>query len=483
VAERSYGRVLSDLARAEPERVALVVEDDAITRAELEDRANALARACAARGVGPGDIVSLCLPNGVELVVAMFATWKLGAVPNPLSDRLTEHERDAILQRADPKLVLGVDSAEVGGRASLPAGFEPADEAAPLLDVTPPHERALASGGSTGLPKLIIPKTPAKYDPDTASPFFRARHAALVPGPIHHAAPFSATFQALLAGCKVVLMRRFDASRFLELVETHRIDRVTLVPTMMLRIWRLPERERLSRDVSSLERVMSGGAPLPAWLMRAWIDWLGPDVMCEAYGPSERIGGTFITGREWLEHPGSVGRPTQGGRIRIVDEDGRVLPPGEMGEIFMMPAGGTGSTYRYVGAEGRRSDDGWESVGDMGSLDQDGFLYLGDRRSDMIVIGGRNVYPAEVEAAIEAHPGVRSCAVIGLPDEDLGQRIHAVVELDGELDAESLRQVVAARVSAYKVPSSFERVDEPLRDDAGKVRRSALRNERAHGGT
>jgi bile acid-coenzyme A ligase len=252
---------------------------------------------------------------------------------------------------------------------------------------------------------------------------------------------------------------------------------------MMLRIWRLPEAERSARDLSSLEFVMTGGAPCPPWLMRAWIDWLGPDVMHEAFGPSERIGGTFITGREWLAHPGSVGKPIGAGRIRILDpETGRDLPPGRMGEIYMMPEGGRGSTYRYVGAEARATSDGWESVGDMGALDAEGYLYLGDRRTDMILCGGRNVYPAEVEAAVEAHAAVRSCAVIGLPDEDLGQRIHAIVESDHDgADADfeaALRAHLAQLLVPYKIPRSFELVSQPLRDDAGKLRRSALREAR-----
>jgi bile acid-coenzyme A ligase len=212
--------------------------------------------------------------------------------------------------------------------------------------------------------------------------------------------------------------------------------------------------------------------------MRAWIEWLGPDVMNEAFGPSERIGGTFITGREWLEHPGSVGR-SMGAGLRIVDpETGRELPPGEMGEIWALPATGSGSTYRYIGAEARRDAEGWESVGDMGWLDEDGYLYLGDRRSDMILTGGRNVYPAEVEAALEEHPAVRSSCVIGLPDEDLGSVVHAIVETAEEVSDEALEAHVAERLAGYKRPRSYERVDHPLRDEAGKVRRSALRAER-----
>jgi len=180
---------------------------------------------------------------------------------------------------------------------------------------------------------------------------------------------------------------------------------------------------------------------------------------------------------QWLEHRGSVGRPLSG-QMKIVGPDGGDLPAGEIGEIFMLPPEGPGSTYRYVGANARRTADGWESVGDMGRFDADGYLYLGDRRSDMILSGGRNIYPAEVEAALDEHPAVRSSCVIGLPDEDLGSRVHALVDLLREVLDEELRAHVAERLVHYKVPTSFERVSEPLRDDAGKVRRSALREQR-----
>jgi bile acid-coenzyme A ligase len=249
---------------------------------------------------------------------------------------------------------------------------------------------------------------------------------------------------------------------------------------MMQRIWKLPEAERRARDVSSLEFVMTGSAPCPPWVMRAFIEWLGPDVMHEWFGPSERIGGTSITGREWLAHPGSVGRPSSGTKMRILDPESlQDAPVGEIGEIFMLPPSGPASTYRYVGpASPRRTADGWESVGDMGRFDADGYLYLGDRRSDMILSGGRNIYPAEVEAALEEHPAVRSSCVIGLPDDDLGNRVHALVELAREVSDAELRAHVAERLVHYKVPASLERVSEPLRDDAGKVRRSAHRQAR-----
>jgi bile acid-coenzyme A ligase len=190
----------------------------------------------------------------------------------------------------------------------------------------------------------------------------------------------------------------------------------------------------------------------------------------------------LISGREWLEHPGSVGRPTGGRKLRIQDEEGKELPPREIGLVFFLPPGGTGSTYRYLGATGRRTDDGWETLGDLGYLDEDGYLYLTDRETDMIVSGGANVYPAEVEAAIDAFGPVRSSAVIGMPDEDLGQRVHAIVDAPGGFDEKDLLDHLEMQLARFKIPRSFEAVDEPLRDDAGKVRRSALRAARVDRG-
>ncbi len=204
---------------------------------------------------------------------------------------------------------------------------------------------------------------------------------------------------------------------------------------------------------------------------------LGPERMFEGYGPSERIGRTFITGTEWLQRPGSVGRAMDGCRVRILDPQGRELPPGGIGEIYMLPAAGAGTTFSYRGAERRVTLDGWESVGDMGWLDSDGYLYIADRRTDMILCGGRNIYPAEIEAALNAHPAVRTSVVIGMPDEDLGQRIHAIVEATDVTDSD-LRIHLEERLVRYKWPHSFEYVSTPLFNEAGKVRRSALREAR-----
>jgi bile acid-coenzyme A ligase len=273
-------------------------------------------------------------------------------------------------------------------------------------------------------------------------------------------------------------MPRFDAMASLQLIEQYRVTWVLFVPTMMQRIWKLDPAERNRFDLSSLETVMCTGAPSPEWLKRAWIDWLGPDRIFEAYGGSERIGGTMISGRDWLAHPGSVGKPTGGRKLRILDESGRDVPAGQIGLVYMLPPGGQGSTYHYKGAKAESTPDGWETLGDMGWLDADGFLYLADRKTDMILVGGANVYPAEIEAAIDSHPAVRSSAVIGLPDDDLGQRLHAIVDAPAGVTPEALRAHLSERLVVYKIPKSFEFVTEPLRDDAGKLRRSALREAR-----
>ena len=263
-----------------------------------------------------------------------------------------------------------------------------------------------------------------------------------------------------------------------DLIQQFRADWVLFVPTMMQRIVRLPDEVRARYDLSTLNRVMCTGAPSPPWLKRAWIEWLGPEKIWEAFGGTERIAGTLISGTEWLAHPGSVGKPTLNRKIKILDADGKECPAGTVGELFLMPASGQGSTYEYLGAKATATEDGWESLGDMGWLDEDGYLYLVDRKTDMILSGGANVYPAEIEAALDEHPAVGSSCVIGLPHEDLGDVPHAIVQLERDVSDAELLAHLGERLAKYKLPRSFERVTEPLRSEAGKVRRSALRAER-----
>jgi bile acid-coenzyme A ligase len=479
MAVMSIGRMLGWLAEQDPNRPAITHEGRTVSRLEFERATNRLARAYERLGVGQDDLVTIALANGLAFYEAAAATWKLGATPQPVSAKLPRAERDAIVDLAHPKLVVGVDTGTHGERATVPPGFapEPSLSDKPLPDRTATYWKAPTSGGSTGRPKIIVSEEPGAFDPEEEAISVRPNGVMLVPGPLYHNGPFTSSMRGLFCGNHLVVMSRFDELQTLKLIEQHRVDWVMLVPTMMHRIWRLGAEVRDRFDLSSLRMVLHLAAPCPPWLKEAWIDWLGPDRIHELYAGTEAQGITWITGDEWLAHRGSVGRPMEGFRFRILDEDGNELPPGEIGEIYMIPDEGAGTTYHYLGAE-PRSRDGWESVGDLGWLDEEGYLYLADRRTDLILSGGANIYPAEVEAALDAHASVRSSAVIGLPDDDLGQRVHAIVEAEGELGDQDLLAHLVERLSRYKIPRSFEYVAEPLRDEAGKVRRAALRADR-----
>ncbi len=476
----SYARRFTDLADADPDRVLITCGDESITRAGFEAAANRLARDLQGRGVGWGDMVTIALPNSIAWFVTAAAAWKLGAIPQPVSYRLPDAELQAIVDLAGSKVVVGVEPHRLPGRACLPADHtvHPSNDDGPLPDVVSPAWKAPTSGGSTGRPKLIVSGDPATMDPGAAPTLgVDPDGALLMPGPLYHNGPVVWSCVALLAGAHLVVLPRFDAEATLSAIEEHSVGVVYLVPTMMKRIWRLPTEVRERYDLSSLRMVWHLAEPCPPWLKEAWIEWLGPERIWELYAGTEAQAATIITGTEWLEHRGSVGKPADGS-VLVTDEDGRELPPGEQGEVWLRSVTRDTPSYRYVGAEARTRDGGWESLGDVGWLDADGYLYLGDRLTDMILSGGANIYPAEVEAVLQEHPDVRSCAVVGLPDDDMGQRVHAIVEAEAGIDTDAVLTFLRERLASYKLPRTIEVVDEPLRDDAGKVRRTALRAER-----
>ncbi len=477
----SLSRIVAHWTAVQPARTVLHHEGAELTWGELEARTNRLARAYQALGVKKDDFVTLALPNGIEFFEACLAAWKAGATPQPVSARMPKFERDQIVEVGAPSLVVGVDPGEYAPIPCLPAAYEPdaALSNTPLPEVTAASYKAMTSGGSTGRPKLIVSKSPAASDPDVPLLEIPQQGCMLIPGPLYHNGPFLWAMTALFKGCTIVVTTRFDAEETLRLIEAHKVDVVYMVPTMMRRIWALPEEVRTRYDLSSLKALWHLAAPCPPWLKECFIDWLGPEVIWELYGGTEGQGSTTIQGTEWLTHKGSVGRPVETCEMKIVGEDGETLPPGQVGEVFIRPLAGAGTTYHYIGAEAKAIEGGWESLGDMGWMDADGYLYLTDRLSDMILVGGANIYPAEVEAAIDAFPGVRSSAVIGLPDDDMGARLHAVIDRpEGPADPKAMEAHLAERLVRYKVPKSFEYVDEPVRDDAGKVRRKALREAR-----
>lgn len=479
MAMMSIGRVFGWLAEQDPHRPSVTHEERTVSRVELERRTNRLARAYEHLGVKPDDFVTIALMNGIEFYEAAIAAWKLGATPQPISARLPQAELEAIVDLAKPSLVVGAEPGSLGAWKCIAAEFEPgaALSDTPLPDRIATYWKAPTSGGSTGRPKLILSTAPGEFDPEDDSGRAELNRAQLVPGPLYHNGPFTSSMMGLFRGNHIVVMTRFDAETALRLMEEHRIDSVVMVPTMMHRIWRLGEEVRNRFNLDSLRMVLHLAAPCPAWLKEEWINWLGPERVHELYGGTETQGTTWIDGVEWLEHRGSVGKPAKGCQMKILDEDGEELPRGEIGEVYIMPDEGPGTTYEYRGAE-PRSRNGWESLGDMGWMDEEGYLYLADRRADMILSGGANIYPAEVEGALDAHGKVSSSAVIGLPDEDMGNLVHAIVQTKEPVTDEELLEHLKTRLVGYKIPRTFEYVDEPLRDEAGKVRRTALREAR-----
>ncbi|WP_407175670.1 AMP-binding protein [Bradyrhizobium sp. STM 3562] len=476
------GEKLYRRAKATPNAPAVTCGEETLTCAQLEVRANRIARALQGLGVKLGDLVTIGLANGFNFIEACWGVWKLGATPQPVSSRLPAAELQAIVNLADSRLVIAQPGMEANRRrVTVDELLALSDDGRPLEPRVAPILKAVASGGSTGRPKLILsglsgiaPAVPADYPGGWR---FGRSPTSLVPGPLYHNGPFDCAMKTIIHDGHLVLMQKFDAEGVLREIERRRATWIYLVPTMMSRIWRLPEEVRARYDVSSVRTLWHLAAPCPPWLKDAFIGWFGPDVVMEMYGGTEGQAWTVIGGSEWLKHRGSVGRVVAG-EMKAVDDDGNMLQPGEVGEIYMRRPKGEQPTYSYRGATARTLEGGWESLGDIGYFDADGYLYLADRGTDMILVGGANVYPAEVEAAIEEHPLVISSAVVGLPHEDMGSSIHAIVQARPGLTAEALLTHLAERLVSYKLPRTIEFVEEPLRDEAGKVRRTRLRDER-----
>jgi bile acid-coenzyme A ligase len=467
------GAQISALAAIAPDEPAVTCDGRTLTRDELDRSTNRLARAYAERGVGVGDYVTMVLPNSIEWIQVAVACWKLGAVPQPLSARLPDAELAGLLELRPPKLLVGRERLEL---PSVSAGFapDPALSDEPMPEAVSPVWKAMGSGGSTGRPKLIESGGDSRIPAAIGYPLgAQEGDVTLVPVPLSHNTGFTTATIALLMRHHLVLMSRFEPEKFLRLISDHRVTFLTTVPTIMQRALPFYHNNPEAFDLSSLRRFWHLGAPCPPAIKQAWIDLLGPEKVWELYGGTELQALTFISGDQWLTHRGSVG-VVVAGEMKVLDDDGNPCPPGEVGEIYLRPSPGSAPTYRYVGATAK-SRDGWDSLGDLGYFDADGFLYISDRRVDMFTVGGRNVYPAEIEAALSEHPDVLSCLVVGVPDDDLGQVPYALVQAGAELNQQTLQAFLHDRIAGYKVPVTIEFVDAPLRDDAGKARRSAVR--------
>jgi len=469
---RSFSRCVTALAEADPERIVVIADDRTLTAGELEAESTRLARAYLALGVAHDSLVAVSLPNTAEFVVVCAAIWKAGATPLPLSRDLSPRERAEIADLARPALTVGF---ALDGVPSVPAGYEP-DPAlpdAPLPDAAASSWKAPASSGSTGRPKIVLAAAPAVMDPTQPVAAFLPREGVqLVAGPLTHSATFTYAFRGLLTGQRLVILPRFDEGRVLAAIQEHRVTWALLVPTTIHRLLRWPGHRDV--DVSSLETVLHLGSPCPPADKRGLIEWVGARTVVEVYAGSESNGLTMIRGDEWLERPGSVGRPIGGTEVRILDADGAPVPVGRPGTIWMRR--GADPAYRYLGGESRRTGDGWDTLGDLGSLDADGRLTVLDRVDDLVLRGGVSIHPAEIERVLEEHPAVRGAVAFGVPDEDLGQAIEAVVDIDrADVGAEELLAFARERLGRARTPRALRLQREPLRSDAGKVNRRRLR--------
>ena len=489
VDEVSYGRCLTEIAAERPDDVDLIVVDRdgnerEVTWRELEIRANQIARALSALGVGPSDVVALALPSCVEHVLVTVAIWKLGATLLPLRHDLPDWEMERMLDLAAPAVLVSDQhhaSCPVLTRADLAETTALPED--PLPDAVSECVNLVASSGSTGRPKLIVTPTRGVVggSAQQGSTQGDVEMRILVLSPLYHVNGFAFAAPVMLEGGHVVILEKFDAARAVELIEKHRITFTVMVPTMLQRIARLPDLD--ARCFASLQRIVYGGARVPDWVVERWLDLVDPSVFVFTYGSSERRGLVMMTGEEWAEHPGATGKPVDV-ELSIRDAAGDPLPNGEVGEIYMRPTGAR-RLFEYIGMPTPEpTADGFYTIGDVGWIDDDGYLYVTDRRTDLIVTGGANVFPAEVENALSEHPEVVDQVVVGVPDDEWGQRVHAIVQVRDPAHpptAEALRAFCKERLAGYKVPKTFEVVDRVPRTEAGKLNRTDLAKERAAG--
>ena len=483
----SFGRRLADLAAAHPGTAAVIdVAKDGTERSigwgELDDLAVRLAGALQRDGLGHGETLAICLPTSIAHLAACAAAWKLGAVPVPVRWDLPDWELRRVLGVLRPRLTLGGEPAEVLRRA--------AGRPAELEDRVSPHRFGVCTSGSTGTPKVILHSSPGLDRPSQritsavveAYTSLTAPQTLLVPNALYHSSSVTTTTLNLMSGGRTVLLERFDPARLLDLLPRHRVTGFMAPTPILLRLARHPGLG--SPAFESVEWIQHGAAPLPDWLARFWISLLGEERFFTSYGSAEGAGLVGCRGDEWLRHPGTLGRGVLGTEVAILDDQGRQLPAREVGGIYTRRPGRP--TGAYVGEAVDPLEvgpHGFATVGDLGWSDEEGYLFLVDRRVDLIVSGGANVYPAEVEAAVGEHPGVADVVVIGLPDEEWGRRVHAIVQPAALADVtpQSIREFARHRLARYKVPKTVELVDRIPRSAAMKVNRARLVEERTNG--
>ncbi|ODR07448.1 acyl-CoA synthetase [Mycobacterium sherrisii] len=490
--------------------VILYPSGTVVTFDHLEARANQLAHRFRQAGLREGDSVAILMENNEHIHAVMWAARRSGLYYVPINTHLTPAEAAYIIDNSNAKAIVGsavlkdtcAQLAEhlpnglpglllVAGSLSeseLP-GWERYPDCVAGQPDTPIDDEIEGdllqySSGTTGRPKGIKRQLP-HVKPEDAPGMMSALVSFwldpdavyLSPAPLYHTAPsvWSMTIQA--GGITTVVMEKFDAEGTLDAIQRHRVTHGQFVPAMFVRMLKLPQRVRDSYDLSSLKRVMHAAAPCPVEIKKQMIEWWGP-IIDEYYASSEAHGSTLITAEDWLAHPGSVGKP-MAGAVHILDENGDELPPGQPGEIYFEG----GQSFEYLNdptkTASSRSKQGWATVGDIGYLDEEGYLYLTDRRHHMIISGGVNIYPQEAENLLVTHPKVLDAAVFGVPDDEMGQRVLAVVQAVDPADAtdefgDELMAWLRDRLAHFKCPRSIAFETQLPRTDTGKLYKNGL---------
>ncbi|MFR9731187.1 acyl-CoA synthetase [Saccharopolyspora sp. MS10] len=500
---------LWNIAADQPDRTALVAPDGSeVGYGRLAAEADRIGRGWQALGLEPGDSVVLLLPNGVELLAAYFAAVQTGLYVVTANWHLVGAEIGYVLRDSGAEAFVAherfaaaaseaADEAELGAERRFAVGAVPgfrpldqlgADEPAARPEVRTAGSPMLYTSGTTGRPKGVR-RALTGADPDEVPVHSRwffgifglepfDGHVHLCGSPLYHTAVLNFASISLQLGHRVVLVDRWDPELMLALIERQRVTHTHMVPTQFHRLLALPEEVRARYDVSSLRAAIHGAAPCPIEVKRRMLDWWGP-VVTEYYAATEG-GGTVIPAREWLAKPGSVGRAWPGSVVRVLDDAGAEVPPGREGQVYMR-MGSSNFEYHQDPEKTRRARVGdLFTLGDVGYLDDDGYLYLCDRKSDMIISGGVNIYPAEVENALSVHPKVADIAVFGVPHADWGEQVKAVVQpAEGcsggpELTAELL-EFAAGRLAKFKLPRAVEYAAELPRDPNGKLYKRKLK--------
>ena len=498
------------VAAADPDRLAVVDADERPTSfGELAAAANRVTHALRALGLRRGDAVAMVMPNHRAFLDLYLGTQQAGMYLTCVNFHLTGPEIAYIAGDCEAKALVVHEryaAAAVAAAEELgfPAerrlavgrvdGFRDLEELVEAQPGTPPEERTagqtmLYTSGTTGRPKGVRRPLPDSGPDEAAaaasllSTLFGITPGPgvhLVAGPLYHAAPLAFGTGALHLGQSAVLMDRWTPERTLELIDRYRVTTSHMVPTMFHRLLQLPDDVRSAHDTSSLQSVIHAAAPCPVEVKRKMIDWWGP-VIYEYYAATEG-GGTYVTPEQWLEHPGTVGQPFPGATVKILDDDGNECPRGEPGTVYMGSPLGQFEYYKDEEKTRSARRDGLFTVGDIGYLDEDGWLFLCDRKADMIISGGVNIYPAEVEAALLGHPAVGDAAVIGVPDDEWGEAVKAVVqpsagaEAGAALEAELLA-FCRQQLAGYKCPRTIDFRDELPRYPTGKLYKRLLRDE------